>query len=646
MSTEQAEKVQEIVAEGVAREGLQEMVLPAEEAAAKRLADFVSDAAIDRMIADAQDAGVSLLDGPGGLIGQLTARVIERALGAEMDDHLGYVKGDPAGNGSGNSRNGSYGKTLTTTSGPVRIIVPRDRKSVFEPQIVVKGQRRVGQVDEMILSLYARGMTTRDIHAHLAEIYGVEVSPALVSAVTDVVTDEITEWQNRPLDAFYAILYIDALVVKVRDGGAVDNKAAYLVTGVDADGYKHVLGIWLGTAEGSRFWAGVLAELRNRGIKDVLFVCCDGLNGLPDAIEATWPKAKVQTCVIHLIRASMKYVSWKDRKKAAAAMRPIYTALNEAAAKAALENLRRDFGKKSPGLVAAWERAWDQFIPFLEFDSAIRKVIYTTNAIESVNFQLRKIIKNRGHFPGDDAAVKLLYLGIRNITGRHIDGDGLVRERGKRGTGTYGWKAAMNAFAVAFGDRVPRLTWHRKTTHQHNKRTTTAPAHTKDLTSSFPDAQLGVVIPYGIYDLAANTGWVSVGTDHNTAASAAESIRRWWDGAGRDGYLAARRLLITADAGGSNGYQARAWKAGLAALAEETGLEITCCHFPPGTSKWNKIEHRLFAHITMNWRGRPLTSHQVVLNSIAATTTTTGLKVTAALDTGATPPGPRSAMSR
>src|SRR5450631_1065480 len=202
-------------------------------------------------------------------------------------------------------------------------------------------------------------------------------------------------------------------------------------------------------------WAGVLAELRNRGIKDVLFVCCDGLNGLPDAIEATWSKAKVQTCVIHLIRASMRYVSWKDRKKAAAAMRPVYTAINEAAAKTALENLRRDFGKKSPGLVSAWDRAWDQFVPFLEFDSAIRKVIYTTNAIESVNFQLRKIIKNRGHFPGDEAAIKLLYLGIRNITGRHIDGDGLVRQRGERGTGTYGWKAAMNAFAVAFGDRVP-----------------------------------------------------------------------------------------------------------------------------------------------------------------------------------------------
>jgi putative transposase len=447
--------MQAIIAEGVAREGLQEIVLTAEESAAKRLADFVSGTAIDQMVADAKETGMPLLDGPDGLIGQLTARVIERALGAEMDEHLGYAKGDPAGNGSGNSRNGSFGKSVTTTSGPVRISVPRDRKSEFEPRIVAKGQRRAGAVDDMILSLYSRGMTTRDIHAHLAEVYGTEVSPALVPAVTDVVADEITEWQNRPLDAFYAILCIDALMVKVRDGGAVDNRAAYLVTGVDADGFKHVLGIWLAAAEGARFWGGVLAELRNRGIRDVLFVCCDGLNGLPDAIEAAWPKAKVQTCVIHLIRASMKYVSWKERKKAAAAMRPIYTAVNEAGAKAALENLRRDFGKKSPGMVAAWDRAWHQFIPFLEFDSAIRKVVYTTNAIESVNFQLRKITKNRGHFPTDDAAIKLLYLGIRNITGRHIDGNGLILERGLRGTGTYGWKAAMNAFSVAFGDRVP-----------------------------------------------------------------------------------------------------------------------------------------------------------------------------------------------
>jgi putative transposase len=406
------------------------------------------------MLADADAAGMPV-DGPGGLLSQISRAVLERALGAEMDDHLGYAKGDPAGNGSGNSRNGSYGKTLTTMSGPVRIQVPRDRNSTFTPAIVPKGTRRLGQVDDMILSLYTRGMTTRDIQAHLAEVYGAEASPALISKVTDVVAEEITTWQTRPLDAFYAILYIDALMVKVRDGGAVDNKAAYLVTGVDKDGYKHVLGIWLAAAEGARFWAGVLAELRNRGIKDVLFVCCDGLPGLPEAIGATWPRAIVQTCVIHLIRASMRYVAWQDRKKAAAAMRPIYTAINQAAARAALENLRRDFGKKSPGLVAAWERAWDQFVPFLEFDTAIRKVIYTTNAIESINFQLRKIIKNRGHFPDDDAAIKLLYLGIRNITGRHIDGDGLTRERGERGTGTLGWKAAINALAVRFGDRVP-----------------------------------------------------------------------------------------------------------------------------------------------------------------------------------------------
>ena len=272
--------------------------------------------------------------------------------GAEMDEHLGYVRGDPAGNGSGNSRNGFYGKTVTTTAGPVRLQVPRDRNSEFEPVIVPKGTRRLGQVDDMILSLYSRGMTTRDIQAHLAEVYGADVSPALISKVTDVVAEEITAWQTRPLDSFYAILYIDALMVKVRDGGTVDNEAAYLVTGVDIDGFKHVLGIWLAASEGARFWAGVLAELRNRGIKDVLFTCCDGLGGLPEAIEATWPKAIVQTCVIHLIRASMRYVSWKDRKKAAAAMRPVYTAVNEAAAKAALDDLRRDFGKKAP--------AWSQ----------------------------------------------------------------------------------------------------------------------------------------------------------------------------------------------------------------------------------------------------------------------------------------------
>lgn len=455
MSKDEFEKVQEIVAEGVEAAGLGGIVLSDDESAVKRLAEAVSDEAVDRMIADARETGISLLDGPDGLIGQLTARIIERALGAEMDDHLGYEKGDPAGRGTGNSRNGHYGKTLTTQAGPVRIAVPRDRNAEFEPQIVKKGQRRAGPVDEIILSLYARGLTTRDIQAHLEEVYGVSVSPALISNITDVVQDEIIAWQTRPLESFYAIIYIDALVVKVRDGGMVQNKAAYLAVGVDADGYKHVLGIWLGGDEGSSFWAGVLAELRNRGVKDVLFVCCDGLKGLPEAVKAAWKDATVQTCVIHLIRSSLKYVSWKDRKKAAALMRPVYTAVNEAAAKAALENMRREFGKKAPGMIAAWERSWDEFAPFLKFDAAIRKVIYTTNAIESMNFQLRKITKNRGHFPDDDAAVKLLYLGIRNITGRHIDGDGLVLERGERGTGTIGWKAALNALAVQFPGRVP-----------------------------------------------------------------------------------------------------------------------------------------------------------------------------------------------
>lgn len=455
MDKDEFEKVQEIVADGIEAAGLGETVLPAEESAAKRLADAVSDEAVDRMIADAKESGLSLLDGPDGLIGQLTARIIERSLGAEMDAHLGYGKGDPAGRGTGNSRNGHYGKTLTTQAGPVRISVPRDRNAEFEPQIVKKGQRRAGPVDEIILSLYARGLTTRDIQAHLEEVYGASVSPALISNITDVVQDEIVTWQTRPLEEFYAIIYIDALVVKVRDGGMVQNKAAYLAVGVDADGFKHVLGLWLGGGEGSAFWAGVLAELRNRGVKDVLFVCCDGLKGLPEAIKATWKDATVQTCVIHLIRSSMKYISWKDRKKAASFMRPVYTAVNEAAAKAALENMRREFGKKAPGMIAAWERAWDEFVPFLRFDAAIRKVIYTTNAIESMNFQLRKITKNRGHFPDDDAAVKLLYLGIRNITGRHIDGDGLVLDRGERGTGTLGWKAALNAFAVQFPGRVP-----------------------------------------------------------------------------------------------------------------------------------------------------------------------------------------------
>jgi putative transposase len=293
-------------------------------------------------------------------------------------------------------------------------------------------------------------MTTRDIKAHLAEVYGAQVSPELVSKVTDVVAEEITAWQNRPVDAVYPIVYIDAIVIKIRDGGVVANKAAHLVVGVDVDGFKHVLGVWLQTHEGAKFWLSVLTELRHRGLHDALIVCCDGLTGLPEAIEQVWPAAVVQTCVVHLIRNSMRFVSFGDRQQVAKALKPIYTAVNEPAAKTALDALRRDYGRPYPGLIAAWERAWEQFVPFLVFPTEIRRVIYTTNSIESINYQLRKITKTRGHFPSDEAAIKLLYLGIRNITGRHIDG-----VAGERGTGTYGWKRALNAFAVHFGDRLP-----------------------------------------------------------------------------------------------------------------------------------------------------------------------------------------------
>jgi putative transposase len=423
-------------------------------AAAERLARVLSPEAIDALVADAQDAGIGL-DGAEGLLSRLTRAVLERALQVEMTEHLGYEAGDPAGHGTGNSRNGSYPKTVITQTGPVTVAVPRDRSGSFEPGIVKKRQRRLAGVDEMILSLYARGMTTRDITGHLKEVYGAEVSPALVSKVTDVVSEEITSWQNRPVDSVYPILYIDALVVKVRDGGAVNNKAAHLVIGVDVDGIKNVLGIWIQDTEGSKFWLNVLTQLKNRGLRDALIVCCDGLTGLPESINTVWPQATVQTCVTHLIRASMKYVSYGDRKKVAACLRPIYTAVDEAEARSALDRLRAEHGKQYPGLIAAWERAWTEFIPFLDFDRDLRRVVYTTNAIESINFQLRKLTKTRGHFPTDEAAIKLLYLGIRRIEGRHIDGDGPIPQGRLRGTGTLGWNRALNHLTIAFPGRLP-----------------------------------------------------------------------------------------------------------------------------------------------------------------------------------------------
>jgi putative transposase len=438
----------------VTMEEVQELVEgSAASEASRRLAELVAPEAIDRILADAKASGTPL-DGVDGVLSQMSKAVIERALGAEMDGHLGYAKNERSGD-SGNSRNGYSSKTVTTNSGTVRLDVPRDRNGEFDPQIVKKHQRRLGQVDDMILSLYSKGMTTRDIKTHLQEVYGADVSPTLISNVTDVVNDEIKIWQNRPLDQLYVICYIDALVVKIRTDGVVVNRPAYIVTGVDVEGFKQVLGVWLGSAgEGKAYWLTVLSEVRNRGVDDMLIVCCDGLKGLPDAIRTVWPKAEVQTCVIHLIRNSMKYVAYQDRKKVVAALKPVYTAINDDAARAAFEQLRKEWGAKYPGMIATWERAWEEFTPFLKYPKEIRKVVYTTNAIESLNFQLRKITKNRGHFTSEDAAMKLLYLGIRHVSGRYIDGEGRVRAKGERGTGTLGWHAALNHFAVIFGDRL------------------------------------------------------------------------------------------------------------------------------------------------------------------------------------------------
>jgi putative transposase len=413
--------------------------------AAERLAGLFGPAAVDRLLADAEATGTPN-DGADGLLARMTKAVLERALETEMTDHLGYEKGDPAGNGTGNSRNGYSAKTVSTTAGAVRIGVPRDRNGRFEPQIVPKRARRLGQIDEMILSLYARGMTTRDIEAHLAEVYGVSASRELISKITDVVAEEIVTWQNRPVDDIYPIMYVDAIRIRVRDRGVVTLKAAHLVVGIDVDGRKHVLGIWIADDEGAKFWLAVLTQLRNRGLRDVLIACCDGLTGLPDAITAVFPNTIVQTCVVHVVRNAMKFVSYGDRKKVAAGMRTIYTAPSVEAAEAALAALDRDYGRQYPGVLDVWRRAWNDFTPFLDYPPELRKVVYTTNLIESINFQLRKITKTRGHFPSDDAAMKLLYLGIRNIS---------TKRGGENGTGTHGWKQALNTMVILFPGRLP-----------------------------------------------------------------------------------------------------------------------------------------------------------------------------------------------
>lgn len=389
----------------------------------EQLAD---DTWLDELIDRAQSGGVALT-GEGGFLPELVKAVLERGLDAELTDHLGYERGDPAGRGSPNSRNGITPKTVQSEIGPLPLEVPRDRASSFQPRLVPKGERRLRGLDDMIISLYAGGMTVRDIQHHLARTLGTDLSHEAISKITDAVAEEVTAWQARPLEPIYPIVYVDALVVKVRDGHQVRNKAAHLAVGVDLDGVKHVLGIWVQSSEGAKFWAGVCAELANRGVREILIACCDGLTGLPEAIEATFPHTTVQTCVVHLIRASMRFVSYADRKKMAAALKPIYTAPTLDAAETALLGFAESqIGRRNKAAVATWQNAWERFIPFLAFPPEIRKIIYTTNAIESLNYQLRKIIKNRGHFPSDDAVIKLLWLAIRDIE------DKPARERAKQ----------------------------------------------------------------------------------------------------------------------------------------------------------------------------------------------------------------------
>ena len=420
--------------------------MPAEETtAARRLAEMFTEETLDSLIKDAVKTGTPI-DGADGLLNQLTKAVLERALNAELTHHLGYEAGDPAGRGSGNSRNGTTPKTVTTVNGPVRIDAPRDRNGSFEPVIVPKKTRRLNNINSVVLSLYSRGMTTRDIEAHLQEVYGASVSRELISNITEVVVDEIKAWQARPLDEVYPILYIDGLRLRIGDNGVITTKVAYLAIGVDLEGRKHALGCWIQDSEGAKFWQKVVIDLRNRGVRDILIACCDGLTGLPDAIRSIYPDTVVQTCVVHVIRNAMRFVSYKDRKKVATAMRAIYSAPTVDGAELALKEFDQQFGAQYPGAIDVWHNAWGEFVPFLDYPVELRKIVYTTNAIESINFQLRKITKNRGHFTDKDAAMKLLYLGLRNISSER---------GGYSGTGTHNWTVALNTLARLFPGRIP-----------------------------------------------------------------------------------------------------------------------------------------------------------------------------------------------
>lgn len=381
------------------------------------------------------------ITGENGLLKQLTKAIVERALESELTYELGYEKHSPEGKNNGNSRNGKSGKTIKTDHGDMTITVPRDRNSEFEPQIVRKGQRRFTGFDEKILSMYAFGMTTRDIQAHLEEIYGVEVSPELISTVTDGVIEEVREWQTRPLDRLYPIVLFDALMLKIRDDGRIMNKAVYLAIGIGMDGHKDVLGIWIEKNEGAKFWLSVFTELKNRGINDVLIACVDGLKGLPEAIEAVFPHAEVQLCIVHMVRNSLRFVSYKDRNNIAADLKNIYRAVNVEQAEQALCKFEVKWDSRYPMISKSWRSNWSRIIPFFAYPDEIRTAIYTTNAIESLNNSLRKVTKTRNSFPNDEAAIKLLYMALKHI-------------RKKWTMPIRNWSAAIHQFALRFGDRV------------------------------------------------------------------------------------------------------------------------------------------------------------------------------------------------
>jgi putative transposase len=397
------------------------------------------DELVDELLAGASTE--EEIVGPGGLLSQLTKRLVERAMEVELTDHLGYEPHQEPPGGAGNTRNGGTPKTLATEHGPVAIKTPRDRDGSFEPKIVRKRQRRFEGFDEKILALYSRGLSVRDVQAHLREIYGVEVATGLISQVTDAVMDDARAWQQRPLEDVYPVLFLDAFVVKIREGGSVQRRACYLALGVGIDGDRDVLGMWFQATEGAKFWMQVLTELKQRGVQDILICCVDGLKGFPEAIEALFPETVVQTCIVHLIRTSLRYVPRRDYDEVVKALKPIYTAVNADAAHEALEAFDQKWGAKLPVITQAWRSNWEYVIPFLAYEPEVRRVIYTTNAIEALNRQLRKAVKTKGHFPTEDAVRKLLYLAIQNAV--------------PQWTRTRGWTKALLAFKIQFGDRLP-----------------------------------------------------------------------------------------------------------------------------------------------------------------------------------------------